>query len=145
MLLMSSSIIQSSQVNIQSLSFTVGSAVQIISLLFLLYLVLTGVLSQLIFIVPYTSRFNRSACMYFLSIVTIFVCLSTYKVLVMFLVPLAERSVLNFVHLRRVISSSFATSQGSLVSLVCQEAICFTSSLSVFLRCHPRSQDEILL
>ena len=40
-------------------------------------------------------------------------CLSTYKVLVMFLVPLAERSVLNFVHLRHVISSSFATSQGS--------------------------------
>ena len=60
--------------------------------------------------------------MYFLSIVTIFVCLSTYKVLVMFLVPLAERSVLNIVHLRRVISSSFATSQGSLVSLVFQEA-----------------------
>ena len=60
--------------------------------------------------------------MYFLSIVTIFVCLSTYKVLVMFLVPLAERSVLNFVHLRRVISSSFATSEGSLVSLVCQRS-----------------------
>ena len=40
----------------------------------------------------------------------------------MVLVPLAERSVLNFVHLRRVISSSFATSQGSLVSLVCQRS-----------------------
>ena len=68
--------------------------------------------------------------MYFLSIVTIFVCLSTYKVLVTFLVPLAGRSVLNFVHLRRVISSSFATSQGSLVSLVCQRSnLVFTSSL----------------
>ena len=48
----------------------------------------TGVLSQLIFIVPCTSRFNRSACMYFLYIVTLFLCLSTYKVLVRSLVSL---------------------------------------------------------
>ena len=40
----------------------------------------------------------------------------------MSLVPLAERSVLNFVHLRRVISSSFGTSQGSFLSLVCQRS-----------------------
>ena len=60
--------------------------------------------------------------MYFLSILTILVCFSTYKVLVMVLVPLAERGVVNFVHLRRVISSSFATSQGYLVSLVCQRS-----------------------
>ena len=34
------------------------------------------------------SLFNRSACMYFLSIATLFLCLSTYKVILMFLVPL---------------------------------------------------------
>ena len=63
-----------------------------------------------------------------------------------FLVPLAEWSVLNFVHLRRVISSSFATSQGSMVSLICQRSNLFYLFLfRVFLRCHPRSRDEILL
>ena len=43
----------------------------------------------------------------------------------MVLVPLAERSAVNFVHLRRVISSSFATSQGSMGSLICQRSNLF--------------------
>ena len=83
--------------------------------------------------------------MYFSSIVLVIHSFANSKVHMLFLVSLFYRTLLNFVHLRRVISSSFATSQGSLVSLVCQEAITFTSSPSVSLRCHPRSRDEILL
>ena len=61
----------------------------------------------------------------FLNAGTLHSCLSTHKVLILFLVPLAERSVLNIVHLRRVISSSFATSQGSWFHLFVKEATLF--------------------
>ena len=47
------------------------------------------------------------------------------KILAMFLVPLAEWSMLNIVHLRRVISSSFATSQGSWFHSFVKEATLF--------------------
>ena len=58
----------------------------------------------------------------FCSVKLSFHILQPTKVLAMVLVPLVERNVVNFDHLRRVISSSFATFQGSLVSLVCQRS-----------------------
>ena len=67
------------------------------------------------------SLFYRCAFI-FLLIRLLFHILQPTKVLAMVLVPLVERNVVNFDHLRRVISSSFATSQGSLVSLVCQRS-----------------------
>ena len=77
-----------------------------------------------VILVPWLSHYTE-VVIFFSFVKLLFSCFSTYKVLVMVLVPLAERSVLNFVHLRRVISSSFATSQGSLVSLVCQRSNLF--------------------
>src|SRR3954462_3280440 len=49
-------------------------------------------------------RFNQSAFSSFLPIVLVIHSFAPSKVLAMFLVPLAERSVLDFVHLRRVFS-----------------------------------------
>ena len=60
--------------------------------------------------------------MYFLSIATIFTCLSTSKVHMVSLVSIFYQSTLNCVQLRCVLSFNFSTSQGSLVSLICQRS-----------------------
>ena len=140
MLLISLSILSSCQDHVQFLPFIVGVLPKIISFLFLLYLVLTGVLACTSrplfssFIALQTPRFTWSSLFLFStgvlsysfsSVKLLFHILQPTKVLAMFIVPLAERSVLNFVHLRCAISSSFATSQGSLVSLVCQRSNLF--------------------
>ena len=113
------------------------SAVRFWSSLFLVYLVSTRVISipscplYSSFIALQPPRFTWCSLFLFStgvlsysfwSVKLLFHILQPTKVLAMFLVPLAERSVLNFVHLRCVISSSFATSQGSLVSLICQRS-----------------------
>ena len=88
------------------------------SLSFLVHLVSTGVLACTSrplfssFIALQTPKltwcslflFSIGVVIFFSFVKLLFRCFSTYKVLVMVLVPLAERSVLNFVHLRCVIS-----------------------------------------
>ena len=99
---------------------------------------------------PYRSlciSFYWSVCMYFLSIAILVFCLSTYKVLVMFLVIF-------------FLTECFQLCSSSLYSLfqfvpplkvygfirLSKKQLCFTSSLPLpfNLRCHPRSRDEIL-
>ena len=103
-LLISSSIIPSSQVHVQFLPFTVG------------------VLSKLYHSYSFLSRFNQSGFNSFLSIVLVIHSFATSKVHMVFLVSIFYRSALNCVQLRCVLSFNFSTSQGSLVSLICQRS-----------------------
>ena len=105
------------------------SATHIISFLFLLYLVLTGVVSNSI-----------------LSIVLVIHCFATSKVHMVFLVSIFYRSALNCVQLCCVLSINLFNLSRFVVSLIYRRSnlVYLFSSSSFSLRCHPRSRDEIL-
>ena len=90
--------------------------------------------------------FIRSACMYFLSIVTLFLCLSTPKVHRVFLVSICSTAVLSIVFNSIVFSlSTFQPLKvRGFTRLSKKQLIYLFSSSYVSLRCHPRSRDEIL-